>query len=83
VILPVWYEISRWLGRELVSHSSILGSFVGMGSSKIVTLGLLLIWLAVVWAVWNSRIDHFFGRDSVCRASSGSGEALVLEMVHG
>ena len=41
VILPVWYEISRWLGWELVPHSSILDSFdsfVGMWSSKKVAL---------------------------------------------
>lgn len=63
VILPMWYEIASWLGWDLVSHSLILGHFeaaIGLGSSKKVGLGFLLVWLVVVWDVWNSCNDIIF-----------------------
>jgi len=53
-ILSVRYGISRWMGWDLVPHSSILGSFLsfqGLGSGKKVALGLRLVWLAIVWVV--------------------------------
>ena len=44
-------------------HSDILGSFLsfqGLGYGRKVALWLRLVWLAVVWAVWNSRNDIIF-----------------------
>lgn len=44
-------------------HLSILGSFLsftGLGSGKNVAPGLLLVWLAVVYDVWNSCNDVIF-----------------------
>ena len=51
VVAPIWYSIARWLGWDLVPHSSILGyfeGFIGLGSSNRVSLGLLLVWFVVV-----------------------------------
>lgn len=62
-ILPDWYGISRWLGWDLVPHSSILDSFlsfVGLEFGKKVALGLILVWLAIVWVLGNSRNDIIF-----------------------
>jgi len=63
VVVPIWYFIARWLGWSFVPHSTILShfeGFIGLGSSKRVGLGLLLVWLVVAWTVWNSRNDVIF-----------------------
>ena len=52
----------------MVPHSNILShfeSFIGLRSSKRVGLGLLLVWLVVVWTVWNSRNDVIFAEGTL------------------
>jgi hypothetical protein len=56
-ISPVWYDILRWLGIELVPRRGILGlfeGFLGMGKSRKDRTWWLLIWHTIVWAIWNS-----------------------------
>jgi len=62
-ILPVWYQVSRWLGWEFVIPLGLaqpLLSFTGLGRGKRVRLGLLLVWHAVIWTIWTSRNDLIF-----------------------
>jgi len=62
-ILPVWYQVSRWLGWEFViplGFAQQFLSFTGLGGGKRVRLGLLLVWHAVIWNIWTSRNDLIF-----------------------
>ncbi|GAU23386.1 hypothetical protein TSUD_334340 [Trifolium subterraneum] len=62
-ISSVWYRVSRWLGVEYVSPSSIMQvfeSFFGLGVGCRVRLGFILVWHAVVWTIWTSRNDIIF-----------------------
>jgi len=45
-VLPVWYQVSRWLGWEFViplGISQLFQAFTGLGRGKRVRLGLLLV----------------------------------------
>jgi len=60
---PVWYQVSRWLGWELVMPLRLpqqFQAFTGLGGGRIVRLGLLLVWHAVISAIWASRNDLIF-----------------------
>ena len=55
-IVPVWYQVSRWLGWVFVPPLGLaqhFQAFVGLGWGKRVRLGLLLVWHAVVWTSRN------------------------------
>jgi len=64
-ILPVWYQVATWLGWEFVIPLGLARQFqyfTGLGASKRVRLGLLLVCHAVIWIIWTSRNDlMFFG----------------------
>jgi len=63
VVLPVWYQVSRWLGWEFViprGLAQLFQAFTGLGRRKRVRLGLLLVWHAVIWTIWTSRNDLAF-----------------------
>ncbi|GAU39045.1 hypothetical protein TSUD_60010 [Trifolium subterraneum] len=67
MISPIWYRVSRWVGIEYVSPNSIMQifeSFLGLGVGRQVRLGLILVWHAVVWTIWNSRNDIIFAGGS-------------------
>jgi len=60
---PVWYQVSRWLGWELVMPLGLaqqFQAFTGLGGGRRVRLGLLLVWHAVIWTIWVSRNDLIF-----------------------
>ncbi|GAU39871.1 hypothetical protein TSUD_69190 [Trifolium subterraneum] len=64
----VWYSLFRWLGFRFVSPmsiSSVLQGFLALGLGRKNKLGWLLIWHATVWAIWNSRNDVIFARETV------------------
>jgi len=53
-ILPVWYQVSRWLGWHFVLPLGLAQqflSFTGLGGGKRVRLCLLLIWHTVIWTI--------------------------------
>jgi len=59
-ILPVWYQVSRWLGWEFVIPLGLAQqffSFTGLGRGKRVRIGLLIVWHAVIWTIWTSQND--------------------------
>jgi len=50
-ILPVWYQVSRWLGWEFVVPLGLAQQFLyftDLGRGKRVRLGLLLVWHVVI-----------------------------------
>lgn len=68
-ILPVWYQVVRWLGWEFVIPIGLARqflSFTGLGGGKRVRLGLLIVWHAVIWTIWTSRNDLIFSGGAHC-----------------
>jgi len=62
-ILPVWYQVSRWLGWEFVTPLGLtqqFQAFTGSGGGKRVRICLLLIWHAAIWTIWTSHNDLMF-----------------------
>jgi hypothetical protein len=59
----VWYAILGWLGYSLALPSNIasLCHFVSsLGVNKKINRGLLLIWHASIWVLWNKRNAKLF-----------------------
>jgi hypothetical protein len=76
-IFPIWYHISRWLGRDFVLPNSIgqvFESFLSLGVGRQGRLGMLLVWHALVWSIWTVRNDIIF-------ASGASSVATVVDKV--
>ncbi|AES75293.1 transmembrane protein, putative [Medicago truncatula] len=62
-ILPVWYQVSRWLGWEFVIPMGLAQqflSFTGLGRGNRVRIGLFIVWHAVIWTIWMFRNDLIF-----------------------
>ncbi|MCH98353.1 hypothetical protein A2U01_0019355, partial [Trifolium medium] len=60
---PVWYQIFGWLGYSLVlpsNSASLCHLMASMGNNKKINSGLLLIWHASVWVLWNKRNAKLF-----------------------
>jgi hypothetical protein len=59
----VWYSIFRWLRVQSALPGGIIGLFeflLGMAIGRRAYLGLLIIWYAVIWSIWNCRNDLIF-----------------------
>ena len=59
---PVWYQMSRWLGWELVMPLGLaqqFQAFTGLGGRR-VRLWMLLVWHTVIWTIWASQNDLIF-----------------------
>jgi len=62
-VLPVWYQVSSWLGLEfviLIGLAQLFQAFTSIGRGKRVRLGLFLVWHAVIWTIWTSRNNLIF-----------------------
>jgi hypothetical protein len=59
VALAVWSEIYKWLGLQVAHPSDLCSSFDSFGFpfnvGKKRKKGLIMIWQAVVWAIWKAR----------------------------
>jgi len=59
---PMWYQVSRWLGWELVMPLGLaqqFQAFTGLGGRR-VRLWMLLVWHTVIWTIWASQNDLIF-----------------------
>ncbi|GAU49913.1 hypothetical protein TSUD_238870 [Trifolium subterraneum] len=64
----VWYQILGWLGCLVAlpsKISSLCHLMAFLGSNKKINSGLLLIWHATIWVLWNKRNAKMFS-DKVC-----------------
>jgi hypothetical protein len=74
VIIQAWDQIFKWLGLPfMLPHNliSLLISIIESPGRKLLRQGLVLVWSAVIWKVWNHRNRKFFDNGDV------NGAALV------
>ncbi|MCH99327.1 ribonuclease H protein, partial [Trifolium medium] len=71
--LQVWGRILSWLGMGFIlphSIESLVNWFAGVPGNKQMRQGLIMVWNAVIWALWNLRNKIIF--------DNGTGDLIEL-----
>ncbi|MCH82386.1 LINE-1 reverse transcriptase like, partial [Trifolium medium] len=67
-VVKIWYEITGWLGFNLIIPPSLAISFAMWATcvtNKKEKAGMCLIWNAFMWTVWKRRNDYVFNNVAV------------------
>jgi len=60
----LWPLLRRWIGFDDIDHCNILSHFVqfihSIGGLKARRSFLQLVWLLIIWVLWNERNNRLF-----------------------